>query len=72
MVRACRQPLTSSPEEMDAFTLVMPAIELERKKHDERVALKTTPSNYPETIQLIVPPPMLYDNERQLTDTPKP
>jgi len=72
MVRACRQPLTSSSEEMDAFTLVMLAIELERKKRAERDALKTPQSKSHKIIKSVVPlPPILRHNEGQLPDTQK-
>ena len=40
MVRACRQPLTSTPDDMDAFTLMMLAVEVERKKRQELSALE--------------------------------
>ena len=72
MVRACRQPLTSSSEEMDAFTLVMLAIELERKKRAEHDALKTQQSNSHKIIKSVVPlPSILRRNEGQLPDTQK-
>ena len=48
MVRACRQPLTSSPHEMDAFTLMMLAVEVERKKREELSALEKKEINYKE------------------------
>ena len=73
MVRACRQPLTSSSEEMDDFTLVMLAIELERKKRAEHDALNTPQSNSHKIIKSVVPPPpILRHNEGQLPDTQKP
>ena len=73
MVRACRQPLTSSQDEMDAFTLVMLNIELERKNRAEHDALKTPQSNSHKIIKAVVPPPpILRHNEGQLPDTQKP
>ena len=76
MVRASRQPLTSSQDEMDAFTAVMLSVELEMKKRafvSWDNALKTTQSNSPETINLAVPPPrILCRNEGQITDARKP
>ena len=72
MVRACRQPVTSSEEEMDAFTAVMLSVEFELNKCAFD-ALKTTRSNSPETIKRAVPPPLsLCRNEGQITDTRKP
>ena len=58
---------------MDSFTLVMLAIELERKKRAEHDALKTQQSNSHKIIKSVVPPPpILRHNEGQLTDTQKP
>ena len=76
MVRASIQPLTSSQDEMDAFTAVMLSVELELKKRafvSWDNALKITQSNSPETIKLAVPPPLiLWRNEGRITDTRKP
>ena len=71
MVRASRQQLTSSEEEMDAFTAVMLSVEFELKKIAFN-ALKTTRSNSPETTKPGVLPPVLCHNEGQHADTPKP
>ncbi len=42
MVRACRQQLTTTQDEIDAFAFVMLAIELEREKRAEHDAVKST------------------------------
>ena len=73
MVRACRQPLTSSQDEMDAFTLVVLAVELERKKRADRDALKTTEINSANTTKATVAPNTLCEHhEEPRTDPPKP
>ena len=73
MVRACRQPLTSSQDEMDAFALVMLAVELERKKIAERDALKSTELNSAnETKATVASNTLCEDHEELRTDPPKP
>ena len=59
MVRACRQPLTSSQDEIDAFAFVMLAVELERKKRafvSWRDALRGTEVNSANTTKAPITP----------------
>ena len=73
MVRACRQPLTSSQDEMDAFTLVVLAVELERKKIAERDALKSTELNSANKTKATDSAPNCEHHEkRPRADPPKP
>ena len=76
MVRACRQPLTSSQDEMDAFTSVILAVELERKKRafvSWRDALKSTEVNSADTTKATVAPKSQCEHHEGLrADPPKP
>ena len=73
MVRACRRPLTSSRDEMDAFGLVMLAVELERKKRAEHDALKSMEVNSANTTKATVEANTLCAHHEELrTDPPKP
>ena len=65
-------PLTSSPEEMDAFTLVMFAVELERKRNAKHDALKSTNGNSDETTTPVVAPKSLCHHEGLRPDHPTP
>ena len=70
MVRACRQPLTSSQDEMDAFALVMLAVELERKKRAEHDALKITEVNSADTTKPTVAPKSQCEHHEVLRTDP--
>ena len=73
MVRACRQSLTSSQDEMDAFTSVMLAVELERKKRAEHDALKTMEVNSADTRKpTAAAKSQCEHHERLRADPPKP
>ena len=72
MVRACRRPLTSSRDEMDAFGLVMLAVELERKKRAEHDALKSTELNSANETKATESAPNCEHHEGLRTDPPKP
>ena len=72
MGRTSRQLLTSSQDEMDAFTLVVLAIELERKKIAERDALKTTEVNSANTTKATVVPEPQCHHEGLPPNPPKP
>ena len=75
MVRACRQPLTSSQDEMDAFTSVILAVELERKKRafvSWRDALKSTELNSANETKATESAPNCEHHERLRADPPKP
>ena len=72
MVRACRQPLTSSQDEMDAFTSVILAVELERKKIAERDALKSMELNSANETKATESAPNCEHHERLRADPPKP
>ena len=56
---------------MDAFTAVMLAVELEKKKRAEYDALKSTQSDSPETIKPSVAPTSVCQNEKLRADPPK-
>ena len=73
MVRDCRRPLTSSRDEMDAFALVMLAVELERKKRAEYEALKSTELSFANTTKpTVVPSPLCEDHKELHANPPKP
>ena len=58
---------------MDAFALVMLAVELERKKRAEHDALKSTEFNSANTTKpIVVPNPLCEHHERLRADPPKP
>ena len=72
MVRACRQPLTSSQDEIDDFAFVMLAVELEKKKIAERDALKTTEVNSANTTKAPITPEPQSHHEGLQPNPPKP
>ena len=74
MVRACRQPLTSSQDEVDALTLVMLAVELERKKSafvSRRDALNGTDVDSTETTKATIVPEPRSHHEGLPSNPPK-
>ena len=72
MVRACRQPLTSLQDEMDASTLVMLAVELERKKRVALSALKGMEVDSTETTKATIVPEPRCHHEGRHSNPPKP
>jgi len=75
MVRASRQPLTSSQDEMDAFIAVMLAVEFDLKKHafvTWRDALRGTDLNSTETTNATITPEPQSHYEELRTDSGKP
>ena len=75
MVRASRQPLTSSQDEMDAFIAVMLAVEFDLKKHafvTWRDALRGTDVNSTETTKATITPEPQCHHEGLQTNPPKP
>ena len=75
MVRACRQPLTSSEDEMDAFIAVMLAVEFDLKKHAFvvwRDALRGTDVNSTETTKATITPEPQSHHEELRADSREP
>ena len=73
MVRACRQPLTSSEDEMDAFIAVMLAVEFDLKKRafgNWRDALKGRDVESTETTKATVAPKSQCEHHEVLRTDP--
>ena len=74
MVRACRQPLTSSEDEMDAFIAVILAVEFDLKKRafgNWRDALKGKDVDSTETSKATIAPESHSHHEGLRTDPGK-
>ena len=75
MVRACRQPLTSSEDEMDAFIAVMLAVEFDLKKRafgNWRDALKGKDVDSTETSKATIAPEPQSHHEELRADSREP